>query len=189
VSPPSPEDGNRSRFRNVVSYCIYNSGRWTKPSDSECYTPPSEPFRFYPISCSVAAVYKGILPSNFCRQSLSPYTRLQEQTPSNRYVLEKLIVGQILKKCIISYETLRFITAPVGLRILNLSHRTAYPFPVPSVQAPKPSLPSYACYMSRPCHSPALHNPNNIWRGYCITICRKVGDYVPDYTASHGGRR
>jgi hypothetical protein len=28
--PPSPEDGNRSSFRNVVFSCLWNSGRWTK---------------------------------------------------------------------------------------------------------------------------------------------------------------
>jgi hypothetical protein len=29
----SPEDGNRSSFRNVVFSCIYNSRRWTKPTN------------------------------------------------------------------------------------------------------------------------------------------------------------
>jgi hypothetical protein len=46
--PPSPEDGRRSSFRNVVFSRFYNTGRWTKskkPSNSECYTTSSEPFR------------------------------------------------------------------------------------------------------------------------------------------------
>jgi hypothetical protein len=30
VSVPSPEEGKRSSFRNVVIPSIYNSGRWTK---------------------------------------------------------------------------------------------------------------------------------------------------------------
>jgi hypothetical protein len=30
VSLPSPEDGNRSSFRNVVFSCTWNTGRWTK---------------------------------------------------------------------------------------------------------------------------------------------------------------
>jgi hypothetical protein len=30
-SLPSPEDGNRSSFRNIAFSSIYNSGRWTKP--------------------------------------------------------------------------------------------------------------------------------------------------------------
>jgi hypothetical protein len=29
-APLSPEDGNRSSFRNVVFPCLWNSGRWTK---------------------------------------------------------------------------------------------------------------------------------------------------------------
>jgi hypothetical protein len=28
--PPSPEDGNRSSFRNVVFPCLWKSGRWIK---------------------------------------------------------------------------------------------------------------------------------------------------------------
>jgi hypothetical protein len=33
VSPSlSPEDGNRSSFRNVVFSAFYNNGRWTKPN-------------------------------------------------------------------------------------------------------------------------------------------------------------
>jgi hypothetical protein len=30
VSVPSPENGNRSSFRNVVFSSFYNTGRWTK---------------------------------------------------------------------------------------------------------------------------------------------------------------
>jgi hypothetical protein len=50
--PPSPEDGNRSSFRNVVflSSNSLESGRWTKsekPINSVCYTPSSEPYGIY----------------------------------------------------------------------------------------------------------------------------------------------
>jgi hypothetical protein len=50
VSVPSPEDGNRSNFRNAVF--SVRLGFWTmnkihKPSDSECYTTSSEHFRCY----------------------------------------------------------------------------------------------------------------------------------------------
>jgi hypothetical protein len=47
VSLPSPEDGDRSSFRNVV-FPIYlelwTMGKVHKSSDSECYTQSSEPF-------------------------------------------------------------------------------------------------------------------------------------------------
>jgi hypothetical protein len=50
VSLPSPEDGNRSSFRNFV-FCYYlefrTMNKVQKPSHSECYTPLSEPFRRY----------------------------------------------------------------------------------------------------------------------------------------------
>jgi hypothetical protein len=49
VSLPSPEDGNRSSFLNVVFLLSYLEVRAMnkvhKPSDSECYTPSSESFR------------------------------------------------------------------------------------------------------------------------------------------------
>jgi hypothetical protein len=46
----SPEDGNRSNFRNFVfsSYLRFREmDKGHKPSNSECYTPSSEPLRFY----------------------------------------------------------------------------------------------------------------------------------------------
>jgi hypothetical protein len=46
----SPEDGNRSSFRNVVFSSLWNTGRWKSPkknSNPVCYTPSSEPFRIY----------------------------------------------------------------------------------------------------------------------------------------------
>jgi hypothetical protein len=46
----SPEDGIKSNFRNIVfSSCLEFPAmdKVHKPSDSECYTPSSEPFRFY----------------------------------------------------------------------------------------------------------------------------------------------
>jgi hypothetical protein len=49
VSLPSPEEGNRSSFRNVVFYSYLEfrtMNKVQKPSDSDCYTPSSEPFRF-----------------------------------------------------------------------------------------------------------------------------------------------
>jgi hypothetical protein len=46
-SPPSPEDGSRSSFRNVVFSRIPDDGKVPKPSNSVCYTPSSEPFRIY----------------------------------------------------------------------------------------------------------------------------------------------
>jgi hypothetical protein len=45
--PPSPEDGNRSSFRNVVLSRIPDDGKVQKPSNSVCYTPSSEPFTIY----------------------------------------------------------------------------------------------------------------------------------------------
>jgi hypothetical protein len=45
-----PEDGNRCSFQNDVfsSYLeIQALDKVNKPSDSECYTPSSEKFRFY----------------------------------------------------------------------------------------------------------------------------------------------
>jgi hypothetical protein len=45
----SPEDGNRSSFRNFISssYLEFRTmGKVQKPSDPDCYAPLSEPFRF-----------------------------------------------------------------------------------------------------------------------------------------------
>jgi hypothetical protein len=50
VSLPSPEGRNRYSFQNVVfsSYAqLRKMDKVQKPSDSECYTPMLEPFRFY----------------------------------------------------------------------------------------------------------------------------------------------
>jgi hypothetical protein len=50
VSIPSLEDGNRSNFRNVVCSAwlgFRTMNKIHKPSDSECYTTSSEPFRCY----------------------------------------------------------------------------------------------------------------------------------------------
>jgi hypothetical protein len=50
ISLPSPEDGNRSSFRNVVfsRYLEFRTmDKVHKPSDLECCTPLSEPFRLY----------------------------------------------------------------------------------------------------------------------------------------------
>jgi hypothetical protein len=56
VSLPSPEDGNRCIFRNVVvrSYLEFRTiDNVQKPSNSECCTPSSGPCGFY-ISISVS---------------------------------------------------------------------------------------------------------------------------------------
>jgi hypothetical protein len=51
VSCPSPEDGNRSSFRNVVFFCFFleyrTMNKVQKPSSPECYIPSSEPFKVY----------------------------------------------------------------------------------------------------------------------------------------------
>jgi hypothetical protein len=47
---PSPEDENRSSFRNVVFSAFleyWNMDQVQKPINSECYTPSSEYFRIY----------------------------------------------------------------------------------------------------------------------------------------------
>jgi hypothetical protein len=45
VSHPSPEDGNRSSFRNVVFLEYLKMDKVQKPSNPKCYNPSSEPFR------------------------------------------------------------------------------------------------------------------------------------------------
>jgi hypothetical protein len=55
VSVPSLVDGKRSSFRRVVfssNLEFRTMDIVQKPSDSEWYTPPPEPFRFYHRSCS-----------------------------------------------------------------------------------------------------------------------------------------
>jgi hypothetical protein len=50
VSVPSPEDVNRSSFRNIefFNYLEFRTmDKVQKPSDSECYAPSSEPFKIY----------------------------------------------------------------------------------------------------------------------------------------------
>jgi hypothetical protein len=50
VSLRSPEDGNRSSFRNVVFYSYLEFRTMDKAhklSNSECYTQLSEPFKLY----------------------------------------------------------------------------------------------------------------------------------------------
>jgi hypothetical protein len=51
--PVSPEEGNRSSFRNAVSSFVeYRTmDKVRKPSNSEGYTPSSEPFRIYLQTC------------------------------------------------------------------------------------------------------------------------------------------
>jgi hypothetical protein len=39
MSPISPEDGNRSSFRNVVFSSFYNTGRWAKSENSVIWSP------------------------------------------------------------------------------------------------------------------------------------------------------
>jgi Ulp1 family protease len=59
VSLHSPEDRNRSDFQNVVvSSCLElrTVGNAQKPTDSECYTPSSEPFRI-PLKMSVNGTF------------------------------------------------------------------------------------------------------------------------------------
>jgi hypothetical protein len=43
----SPEDGNRSIFRNAVFFRIPDDGQTSTPGNPECYTPSSESFRLY----------------------------------------------------------------------------------------------------------------------------------------------
>jgi hypothetical protein len=51
LTPPSPEDGNRSSFRNVVFLLPVtpDDGKSTETSNSMCYTSSSEPFKIYSI--------------------------------------------------------------------------------------------------------------------------------------------
>jgi hypothetical protein len=53
MSLPSPEDGNRSSFRNVVLFSLLEfqtMDKVQKTSNPECHTPSSEPFRIYTFS-------------------------------------------------------------------------------------------------------------------------------------------
>jgi hypothetical protein len=49
VSPaPSPEDGNRYNFRNVVFFCVFripDDGQSPKPTSPECLIPTSGPLK------------------------------------------------------------------------------------------------------------------------------------------------
>jgi hypothetical protein len=45
VEISSPEDGNRPSFRNVVFSIVSRMDKVQEPSNPECYTPLSEPFR------------------------------------------------------------------------------------------------------------------------------------------------
>jgi hypothetical protein len=76
VSIPSPEHPNRTSFGNVVfsSYLEFGMiGKVPKPSDSECYAPSPEPFRFYLIVgsftkiCQCSALHKTC--TQFCAVS------------------------------------------------------------------------------------------------------------------------
>jgi hypothetical protein len=60
VSPPTPEDGNRSSFRNAVFYFFeyLTVNKVRKPSNSECYTPPSVQFRIYRMTLFQWLLYR-----------------------------------------------------------------------------------------------------------------------------------
>jgi hypothetical protein len=66
---PSPEDGNRSSFRNIVfQYLEFRTIDILvspKPSSSECYDPSSDHFGFYLIIPSLRRIFIFVQESHF----------------------------------------------------------------------------------------------------------------------------
>jgi hypothetical protein len=79
VSFPSPVDGKRSSFRNVVFSSRLEFWRMNKvreTSNSECYRPSSERFRFYRRSCFKRIQYYSLGKKFSCSLfSLNDYLR------------------------------------------------------------------------------------------------------------------
>jgi hypothetical protein len=72
---------NRSSFRNVVFFIIYNTRRWKKSKNPVilCYTPSSEPFRIYFL---VNCLHSHNSPFNSCQLgSLSEWTSERPSPP------------------------------------------------------------------------------------------------------------
>jgi hypothetical protein len=71
---PSPEDGNRSSFWNVVFFHCYlgkirTMDKVRKPSICVCYTPSSEPYSIYVVTLYIICFYmktSGFFPECAC---------------------------------------------------------------------------------------------------------------------------
>jgi hypothetical protein len=94
----SPEDGNRSRFPNVVftSYIEFRTiDRIQKTSNSECYSLSSEPFRVFLYACIC-----DVVGSNLGRDSGSSERRffvilLGESSQMSNYYLDQITIAFI----------------------------------------------------------------------------------------------